>query len=493
MTKKSRLRLRLRHAMYRMARFPLAGFALKGVYDFTARAVTTIMRRDPAVISIYLRRGCAKGEAQPGISDVDMGFVIRADETQEKNIKRRYQMLRRFFPLLDPSLEAFQERDVPEIHRHCASLRFRFEEGRTDFLRLSGPPYFEQLAPLPKSIWLDALRNESNFWWATYAEHVLSGEAEATDPLLNAAQCVKSISESLRIRCSLLTGVLPATRRGGLLWALEQGTDDDREIAELSLTLLDHRYTGLTSDFPERTFAFLVGHAEWLHQALAARELETDPRQLTQAIDDVPEERPDPLSAAGATPRLSTLLGVGEPLYVLRSRLSLKDVQEQMHSARAVLGKEAPLFFRQGDLLFRVGSKRVPCRGRAILHPLMNPETFAAEFPLTRARWTECLETTFIHWARQLYWQQERDLARGELPGTLWRECFVKMVQLEAIRRSALRGEVVYPLTFPAVARAADREGIELPASLRPLFSTDTRERASVREIDYAKIELLWV
>lgn len=451
-----------------------------------------MLRRDPLVVSIYLRRGYAKGEHMPGISDIDLGVVVRADYHPDseaaKYLRKRYRILRQIFPLLDPFMETHTEVQIKEMHRSCAIRRFRFEEGRRFSVRLAGPPVFESLPPLPEAVWPDALRNESNMWWALFSEHLLNGNTVPPDPLLSGAMCVKSIGESFRMRCALETGILPRTRREALLWA-EETKGAEHEMAAEARALLDRRFQRLPEDLSQRTFAFLLNHAEEFHSILSQQGRETDPRHPRQTVEDNPAGRCSQSVdlPSGTMTCFSAFWPVGENLCVLPFPISLAALQEQVTTIRAQPEtRRAQLFFRHKDLLFQVGEKEILCRGRSVLHPLVNAETFAGldpvRFPLERARWTECQESSYVNWRVQYYWWNKYRGYFQALPPSARCGWIVKTIQLEAIRRSALRGEVVYPLTLAAVERAADREGITIPPEHRPLFSPDAGTRAAAAE-----------
>lgn len=479
-------RRRIRHIAFSCACLPGMHHLLRVIYRGVARGVAMLLQHEPAVVSLYLRRGCAKGEDIPGISDIDLGAVIHAEDVNAEQLQRRYHHIQRYLPILDPILETYTEASLATSERYCAVLRFHCEEGRQSFVRLYGPPRIEEMPPLNPALWPDALRNASTLYWSMFAEQLLSGDPRRCDPLLQTAQCVKSVAESLRSRCALETGILPMARHRALFRAENHEDKTIAEFARLLRILQERRFANPPCDLPDQTLTFLLRHADWMHKTLALRDRSTDLRRLKQAIDDNPAERHLPRSdMPGVTYRLSALWPVGEYLYVLpRSPYppTMDFLRSQVAEARRILGAEVPLFFQHGGLLFQIGTARVPCRGRAILHPLINPETFSEEHPLSEARWTARSEAELVQWRAQLYWRAEIGLAEGRYPPAdlpQWDMHFVKAVQLETIRRSALRGGVVYPLTRPAVARAAEREGIVIPHELLPLFSPEEAEAAS--------------
>ena len=477
---------RIRRSAFYCAGLPGMNPVMRFVYRGIAWGVAMLLRHEPAVVSIYLRRGCAKGEDVPGISDIDLGAVIHAENSDAERLQQRYHRIRRFLPILDPGLETYTEASLATSDRYCVVLRFHCEEGRKSFVRLYGPPRIEEMPPLTPALWPDALRNASTLYWSMFTEQLLSGDPRRCDPLLQTAQCVKSAAESLRSRCALEADFLPMTRSEALIWAENHTDDTVARFARTIKGLLERRFANPPAGLPDQTLAFLLYNADWIHEALASRPRHTDMRRLNQAIDDIAAERRPPRSdMPGVAFRLSALWPVGECLHVLPSSPhppTVDFLRSQIAQARRIPGAEVPLFFRHGSLLFQLGTTRVSCRGHAILHPLINPETFADERSLNEARWTARSEAEFVQWRAQFYWRPEIGLAEGRFsPADLpqWDAHCVKAVQLEAIRRSALRGQAVYPLTRPAVARAAEREGIAIPRELQSLFSQEEAETAA--------------
>jgi hypothetical protein len=93
--------------------------------------------------------------------------------------------------------------------------------------------------------------------------------------------------------------------------------------------------------------------------------------------------------------------------------------------------------------------------------------------------WTAHAQNYLLNWRRQWHWKECHALY-AETPPPLsnldFLRRFWKSVQLTALARSFCRGEVVYPMTLPALERALEREGSPLPESLRPLAEAYRRE-----------------
>ncbi len=113
-----------------------------GAYHLVAALAARILRaRFPAHFdAIYLRRGLAMGFTVPGVSDVDLLFVLRprVDAVRHEEIKVAYRRLARAFPVLDPEAEVFHWNDLLNLHAENPTFRFRLEEGRTTWRPMYG-------------------------------------------------------------------------------------------------------------------------------------------------------------------------------------------------------------------------------------------------------------------------------------------------------------------------------------------------------------------
>ncbi len=137
-------------ALVRTGVWPLDA-AYRAVYRAAAQlAVAALRARFPGCVSsAYLRRSAAMGSVVPGLSDVDLFFVL-ADATVPDDhaaIGRFYARLARRIPLLDGHLEAFPWQSIVRLQRDNPAFRFRFLEQPQTWRRLFGPDAMARLEP----------------------------------------------------------------------------------------------------------------------------------------------------------------------------------------------------------------------------------------------------------------------------------------------------------------------------------------------------------
>ena len=71
------------------------------LYRFVVRLTVAGLRREPAVRCIYARRGFAKNEYVPLLSDIDLTLIVDPEDARRR-VAGRFQALRRVFRVLEP-------------------------------------------------------------------------------------------------------------------------------------------------------------------------------------------------------------------------------------------------------------------------------------------------------------------------------------------------------------------------------------------------------
>lgn len=124
--------------------------AYRGLYRGMAGIAVGMLRRHApdAIETVYLR-GSAADAPVPGISDVDLFFVLRddVDPIRHEAFKQAYRRLARACPVLDGAPWILRHADVATLFRSNPSLRFRVLETHASALRVLGP---DALGGLPK-------------------------------------------------------------------------------------------------------------------------------------------------------------------------------------------------------------------------------------------------------------------------------------------------------------------------------------------------------
>ena len=99
-----RLRCYLRAFVVLTAKTPL-GKLYRSYYQLTIWRTKKILEKEKGLIALYLRRGAAKNEIVPGVSDLDLAAFAHPESID--NLKRRYRSLQQWSPLLEEKLEIY--------------------------------------------------------------------------------------------------------------------------------------------------------------------------------------------------------------------------------------------------------------------------------------------------------------------------------------------------------------------------------------------------
>src|SRR5690606_7920513 len=87
------------------------------------------LSRASFVVAVYLRRGAAKGELLPGISDIDLLAVTDgASQEQVLDLRKAYRSLQLLLPVLDRDLQAW-DRQLLESRFGITRYKYRLAEG----------------------------------------------------------------------------------------------------------------------------------------------------------------------------------------------------------------------------------------------------------------------------------------------------------------------------------------------------------------------------
>ena len=119
-------------------------------YVVVGRLAIRLFRRYDAVKAIYLRRGGARGEILPLVSDIDFALIgDKLGDADREELFDDYNALVRRTTLLDKSLELYEEDEFFDAYRVNDYARYRFAEGKKTWKLLYGRDYVAELPDLP--------------------------------------------------------------------------------------------------------------------------------------------------------------------------------------------------------------------------------------------------------------------------------------------------------------------------------------------------------
>lgn len=160
--------------------FPLTYF-YKKVYDLSILVASLLLRRVDGVITVYLRRGVAKGEIVYGLSDIDLSVIIEDRGGEEQAVKEMvratYNRLSRFIPLFPSSatelLEVYSLSEFYNVYEDYDFHRYRFNEGKHTWRLLYGKDLVNELPELEDSELYLPATEELRKWWELLNEEFI--------------------------------------------------------------------------------------------------------------------------------------------------------------------------------------------------------------------------------------------------------------------------------------------------------------------------------
>jgi predicted nucleotidyltransferase len=141
----------------------------------------------PGLLSLYLRRGVARGEIVYGLSDIDLLIIINNSNSNEvrKRLVRRYKILSFFIPLFGDASREFAIYSKDEfilLYRDFPFYRGWFHEGKTTWRLLYGEDIVKTLPDMDHNQLAIAALEEFKVWWT----HLIGNIVENSSlPLLN--------------------------------------------------------------------------------------------------------------------------------------------------------------------------------------------------------------------------------------------------------------------------------------------------------------------
>lgn len=112
------------------AHLPIPGLLYRGLYHLMAGLCRLYARISPGVVALHFRGSYARGDFQPGISDLDVLVVVDSELKDENafrlsgRLRRHYRIAKRLVPFLG---------ELEILESETAAAWFQFAEDRFDF------------------------------------------------------------------------------------------------------------------------------------------------------------------------------------------------------------------------------------------------------------------------------------------------------------------------------------------------------------------------
>ncbi|HEX5386558.1 MAG TPA: hypothetical protein VFW66_07675 [Gemmatimonadales bacterium] len=484
--------------------------AYRGVYGAVTWLAVRIFRRYPAVRAVYLTRGSAKGEILPLVSDVDFLVIHEGLTARDRaELMKAYDGLSRATRLLDSHIQLLDDawfRRQIELDDH---FRLRFAEGRATWKLVHGRDYVRQL-PAPDRDALDpGLLAETKVWWGLFAWRLFGPRRHSAETVTRNNVCYKAVSECMKAMDGITRRRLTFSRADALRAARDALAPSGRALVERLEALQARRFRPRDPRIIEDTTAFLLERLDRFYGELEAHPLARRATEAPVRVDAPAGEEPFGPAAVDDARRLvgsierewgGALMGAhlvtgvhfspDELVLLLAADPSRPPSLELMQRAFALHQAHAPtarhrirLFLLLAAAAFQLDPDDLEKSWQSILWRPGNPDAFALAAmpercllgtPLAASAppaWTVLIrdflaaeEVAFAHLLADpaVYKLGNRDFLR----------VFWKTAQIVAINRAAAPGgEIVYPLTPRAVARALAAQATPLPRALEPLLA----------------------
>ena len=248
------------------------GHVFRSIYRTSALVIAWLLRQ-PGVRNIYLRRGIAKNEFMPFLSDIDM-LVITDSVPDKEKVEARLKRLRRLVPMLEPqspvvTLAEFHGWQEPGIFADNRSFLYRVLEARatweTLYSRDNDNP-LEKTRKLERNEIIAVIYSEILFWHRIVVTEYTSYHLGKHRPYGLAKRkrfCwifMKATTELYNFLHSLQHRHDPLyTRRQAIGFAIDEMTGSRwAQLFESSLMMLDNQFDPRHSDsYLEEAFSHL--------------------------------------------------------------------------------------------------------------------------------------------------------------------------------------------------------------------------------------------
>ncbi|HWP93459.1 MAG TPA: hypothetical protein VNN20_14800 [Thermodesulfobacteriota bacterium] len=479
----------------------------RAIYALVIRVTLGVFKKYPQIKAVYLRRGGAKGEILPLVSDVDFAVIgERLNEEDERELHQEYNRLVQVTTLLDRTLEFYDEGTFYNQYQTNDYFQYRFMEGKKIWKLLYGKDYLADLAELPIEKMYGGFFTEIKVWWSLFAWRFFQARKYNDEAVTRNNACYKTVSEILKMNLALNHGILEFDRKKAL--ELSSPQFKGKELAFLS-KLEKKAKVRFRSDEPsilDEANDFVISYLDHFYGESRNHPYARPLRDVAQRVDCakgemilneeedthigslvhfVKENWPD--SYFGAYLASSAYFNIDELLLMVRINPErVPTVREitafnQFHwSTGPHLRSRIRLFLLLPNAAFQVDPDDLKMSWQSILTPSSNPDLFELlsrpEFtvdggsyqPNTSFAWNPFVEHFFWE-EKMLFYQLLQNPSVYKLNNLDFLRIFWKTAQLVIMNRSAKRSEIIYPLTLPAIERSLAEEGIPLPGELNGL------------------------
>ncbi len=479
-------------------------------YTAVTRIALRLFRRYDAVRAVYLRRGGARGEILPLVSDIDFALISEnLDDADRNELLDGYEVLVRRTTLLDKTLEIYDEEQFFDAYRTNDYARYRFAEGKKTWKLLYGRDYVAELPDLPDEEMAAGYYTEIKVWWALFAWRFFRRGKYSGERVTENNACFKTVSEILKMETALTRGEWIVSRAEALERAAEFLDGAEREFVRALSRIAGHRFRPRRNGVVDETLSFLLARLDRLYGELRSHPIASPLDERSHLLDYERSESPGakeedrffertlsfiekrwavPVRAARAVP--GAYFNIDERLLVLEIDghrpppvSDLLALNDHLASETAHVRGRIPIFLRIGNAALRIDPDDLMRSWQSILFPPCNPDVFdllarddslvagppsRSPAPPAGPAWTP-LVRHFFDEEEMLFYELLRNKAVYKLNTLDFCRIFWKTAQLVVLNRSASEGTIRYAMTPAAISRELSRIGAAIPSNLLAL------------------------
>lgn len=489
------------------------------LYQAAAALAVRMFRHYGAVRSIYMRRGGARGDILPLVSDIDFAVITGPmSDADRADLYDEYESLVRRTTVLDKSLELYSEEEFFRDFERDDYARFRFTEGKRTWRLVYGRDYVKELPDLSPDELASGLFTEIKVWWALFGWRFFQARKYNDETVTRNNVCFKTVGEVLRMDLALRGKGLAQSRLEAFEKAVPLLNDSARSFVRLVEGIPKTRYRLRRESLVEETMGFLLGHLDSGCDRFTSHPLASPLGSGEQVIEyDRSEshrgQREDSLIdrvaghvrsnwacgirnvrvTPGAYFNVDELVLFIEPAFDTRPTVGeVTGLNLALREVPSLLRERIRIFLLLPHAAFQLDPQDLMKSWQTILVPYCNPDVFelmGRKDSLVTGEMTALrqgpartpLVEHFFRAEKTLFYELLDHPSVYKLCGLDFCRIFWKAAQLVVLNRSAARGSVLYPMTPPAISRALSAEGVAIPG---PLLDLDPIYREELRGVE---------
>ena len=488
------------------------------IYDLVIRAAVRILSADKAVRSVYLRRGYAKGEWLPGLSDLDFLVIVDSlDDSDKERLLRRYSRFSTLAVLPDDILEIREEQSLVALLDDPIK-KYRIVEGKATWKLLFGKDYIADIPELPITDLVSGFYTEVAVWWAIFSWQLLQSKHNQEEPVVCNSICYKAVAEILKVDLALNLCTLTFSREEALAQAKTHLPCEDLRLVEKLESIAKRRYIRKDNLVLDETLGFLLRYINSLHDISSYPKFKIPTRlecrkseqlwnekqykHIEKVVDHITRRWKDNFRGAILTSSYCHELD-GLLLLIVVSSQQLPNAKQlnelyDVHAGAEAMRSPVYLYILFQNTAFQVDATYYSLGWRSVLSPLINADIFnfvsLPEFCLQGESpelvcdtvWTSIAEE-FCHTTHLRLLNSLSSFNPDTMNSLEFLRMFWKVVQLEIISRSSKEGEVIFAHSLNAIERALAIDGATLPDNLQVLrdaFNDELRGKShNIKEL----------